>query len=354
MFKLTTTGRQIWAVKCYTTADPDRADRYRHITEELARRPANWTVDCAYHARGIKGWDGNWWPVLLMPWVGGVPLLTWLGSNADNSLAVERCRRDFAVTIHNMHKRQIAHGDLQPGNVIVEAGDRLRLIDYDGMYVPGLDHLPLRQSGMPGFQHPGWAAAGKLCAFMDRFPGRLIHLSLLAIAREPIVWQELHVDGSDSLLLEADDLKKPETSERIKRLRRVADPDVQEELAQLCADLREPDDFHSIPVLSKRFRKPPADAGLPPILPEVSPVAPEVAAPITVTIPAPAPAPVTGRVPASWVYRSTTPERKETVVRTWQLETQSPFRRRLRVIALTSALIVGLLVCLLITIIYVA
>jgi hypothetical protein len=53
----------------------------------------------------------------------------------------------------------VAHGDLQHGNVLlVPATDTdrlsLKLVDYDGMFVPALTGAQTGEVGHPAYQHP--------------------------------------------------------------------------------------------------------------------------------------------------------------------------------------------------------
>ncbi|MFC5752403.1 hypothetical protein [Actinomadura rugatobispora] len=254
VFKMTA-ANQFYALKCFTEPDPDRAGRYRLLTERLAGASMNWVVPVEFDERGIKGWDGRWWPTVTMPWVGGSPLVDWLDDHRGDRAAVERCRMDFARTMASLEDSGLAHGDLQPDNVLVEAGDRIRLIDYDGMFVPGLHNLELRQSGISSFQHPAWPEHGRLGPTMDRFPARLIHLSLLALTYDPGLWTELHTDGSHALFFEADDLSDPGRSERIARLWGIPDATIHRELVQLTKDLRHRTGVMSIPPLDPVYRR---------------------------------------------------------------------------------------------------
>ena len=49
----------------------------------------------------------------------------------------------------------IAHGDIQPTNVIVQSATDVRLIDYDGLFVPSLAGLQSTELGQRNFQHSG-------------------------------------------------------------------------------------------------------------------------------------------------------------------------------------------------------
>jgi hypothetical protein len=66
----------------------------------------------------------------------------------------------------------MAHADLQHGNVLlVPTGNALalRLIDYDGMYVPALAGQRSGELGHPAYQHPQRLREGTYNAEVDRF-----------------------------------------------------------------------------------------------------------------------------------------------------------------------------------------
>ncbi|MBK8035367.1 MAG: hypothetical protein IPK17_38860 [Chloroflexi bacterium] len=48
----------------------------------------------------------------------------------------------------------MVHGDFQHGNIVVGAGEAIKLLDYDGMLVPGAIELPSGEIGHRHYQHP--------------------------------------------------------------------------------------------------------------------------------------------------------------------------------------------------------
>ena len=52
-----------------------------------------------------------------------------------------------------LERAGIAHGDLQHGNIFV-VDDELKLIDYDGMFVPRLAGCRSNELGIEHYQHP--------------------------------------------------------------------------------------------------------------------------------------------------------------------------------------------------------
>jgi hypothetical protein len=68
----------------------------------------------------------------------------------------------------------IAHGDLQHGNIILVPGKKdnslmLKLIDYDGMFIPPLAGSPKGEVGHAAYQHPERLRTGAFHTEVDRF-----------------------------------------------------------------------------------------------------------------------------------------------------------------------------------------
>ncbi|QLQ08322.1 MAG: hypothetical protein HZY76_21580 [Anaerolineae bacterium] len=72
--------------------------------------------------------------------------------------------------MRNLQTHGIAHGDLQHGNVLV-AADELRLIDYDGMYVPPLSGRESHEIGHRNYQHPCAVSVTSTPAWTTSRPG---------------------------------------------------------------------------------------------------------------------------------------------------------------------------------------
>jgi len=83
---------------------------------------------------------GETWPVLQMDWIDGRTLNEYVdflvadrNTGALATLAVHW--RDMVALLQDS---EFAHGDLQHGNVLVDQEGRLRLVDFDGVWIPQL------------------------------------------------------------------------------------------------------------------------------------------------------------------------------------------------------------------------
>lgn len=213
----TSAGRRL-AVKCFTRDVPDQQERYREIEAALRVVPARWTAGFRYVETGVMV-QGRAYPVLVMEWIEAKLLIPWIEDRLrmGDRVALGRLADGFAELIAALEAAGIAHGDLQHGNLLVTARGELKLIDYDGMYVPALRERPAMELGQPNYQHPR-RTAGDYGPWLDRFSARVIHLSLSALAADPTLWSRLHKPGGEYLLLQKYDLEDPASSSALAAL----------------------------------------------------------------------------------------------------------------------------------------
>ena len=129
----------------------------------------------------------------------------------------------------------MAHGDWQHDNLLInEEGTQITLVDYDGMFVPGLEGYPSPELGHPNYQHPD-RGVQHFGVGLDRFACLVMQTALLALARDPNLW--IKFGDGESLLFKASDLRDPESSPVFASLRAQAELDHDEELADSLARL---------------------------------------------------------------------------------------------------------------------
>uniref|UniRef100_UPI003F494839 hypothetical protein n=1 Tax=Streptomyces chartreusis TaxID=1969 RepID=UPI003F494839 len=227
VFSLTSAASgQRYAIKCFTRHVPDQERRYEAISSRLARLdPAElsqpWNLGFEYLPDAITvGRDR--YPVLKMEWADAVTLSSWLDDNHVDPFAVDRLADRFEALTRDLADHEIAHGDLQHGNLLVASDDTLRLVDYDGMYVPALAGMGGTERGHRNYQSP-LRGNDDFGAALDRFSAWVIFLSLKAIAADPALWNRLHEPSGEFLLLTEDDFKNPAGSTGLQTL--LAHPD---------------------------------------------------------------------------------------------------------------------------------
>lgn len=215
VFSITAPGGQRYALKCFTSDSSTLEARYQAISKALADLTPSglsqpWPVGIEYLPRGVLV-AGEWYPSLKMAWVEGTSLITWVERNVRDAAAVLRTAERFAALVADLERVGIAHGDLQHGNLLVAADSTLRLVDYDGMYVPALKGQGATENGHRNYQSPTRTSADFGPA-MDRFSAWIIYLSLVAIATDPTIWDQLHDNDGEFLILKEDDFKEPRSS----------------------------------------------------------------------------------------------------------------------------------------------
>lgn len=258
------TGRS-YAVRCFIRSFENEERRYSAIAAHLDRLAPTWRVGFELQPEGILV-DGERWPMVKMEWSAGESLTSYLERNLWNSSAIAYLALRFATLAQELRDAGIAHGDLQHGNILVAPGGDLRLIDYDAMFVPGLDGLGSNERGHRNYQHPG-RAQQDFGPDLDHFPSWVIYTSLVAVATDPLLWGRL--DGGDEcLIFRQDDLENPGTSPAFAALGASGD----ESLTALAAMLRSflARDIAAVPPLKPANAPQPAAARG-----DVDPVAPE-------------------------------------------------------------------------------
>lgn len=213
-YKLQSTSLN-WAVKCFTRQPPDDIEqRYAAIEAYLAQKHCPYTVDFLYLKRGIRI-QGEWYPIVKMQWVQGDPLHVYVHKNLKNPQLLATLAIQWVQMVQVLGRAQIAHGDLQHGNVLV-VNSTLKLVDYDGMFVPALAGKRSTELGQPNYQHPRRTDLD-FGPYLDRFSSWVIYVSLVALSIYPSLWQTYRA-GDDCLLFRKQDFQDPDHSAVLRTL----------------------------------------------------------------------------------------------------------------------------------------
>lgn len=201
-------GSQRWAVRCFLGELADRAERYQAIGERLASVHLPCFAAFDYLSKGILC-HGQWYPILKMDWVDGEHLDGFVRRHLRDPQGLNDLLAKWVQLMASLRDAQIAHGDLQHGNILVCSG-RLKLVDYDGMWVPELSGQVSVEVGHANYQLPS-RTVDSFGPWLDHFPAWLIYLSVAALIVMPELWQEF--DGGDEcLLFRRSDLEAPYSS----------------------------------------------------------------------------------------------------------------------------------------------
>ncbi len=229
-------GRE-WAVKCFTRPVTGLAERYAHVSAALAKADLPFGVRFTFLAEGIRV-GGAWRPVVKMEWVEGLLLNQILRENAGSAKVLSALGQMWVKLCKRLREVSIAHADLQHGNVMLVPGSRagaygLKLIDYDGMWVPALANTPSGEVGHPSYQHPMRAANRTYSPDVDRFPHLVVATALRGLlVGGPSLWEKY--DNGDNLLFTETDYKNPSGSAVMKELWQTGDAAVQALVGRLA------------------------------------------------------------------------------------------------------------------------
>lgn len=211
-----------WAIKCFTRkVAGDLQERYAAISKHLGAANLAFTVDCDYLGRGLRVQE-QCYPMLKMTWVEGKLLNQFLSEHLDHPSLLESLLTLWKRMVERLRDAHIVHGDLQHGNIILTAtagGSRaaIKLVDYDGMWVPALADTQSGEVGHPNYQHPQRSESSVYGPDMDRLPMLVIACALRALAfGGRALWDRY--DNGDNLLFCEADLREPTQSPLIREL----------------------------------------------------------------------------------------------------------------------------------------
>lgn len=112
-----------WAVKCFTREIAGLKERYREISTYLKQTPLPFMVDFTYLEQGIRV-RGQWYPILKMRWVEGFALNTFIKNNLDKPPVLDVLSQIWVKMAARLREGQMAHCDLQHGNVLLVPGSK--------------------------------------------------------------------------------------------------------------------------------------------------------------------------------------------------------------------------------------
>ncbi|HVS39072.1 MAG TPA: hypothetical protein VMS17_26170 [Gemmataceae bacterium] len=216
-----------WAVKCFTRQAVGLRERYQEISTHLKQANLPFMVDFTYLEKGIRV-AGQWYPVLKMQWVEGLTLNQFVRQYLDKPAMLEALLQIWGRMARHLRSAEVGHCDLQHGNVLLVPGGSanslaLKLIDYDGMWVPALAGTKSGEVGHACYQHPQRLREGTYNLEVDRFPLLLIAAALRALKTGGQgLWDRY--DNGDNLLFKERDLQGPLQSHLFLDLTKIGDP----------------------------------------------------------------------------------------------------------------------------------
>ena len=198
------TGK-FYALKCFTEEQEGRAEAYRQISEELEFVDSPYITSVKYLEKELfvaSNCEDEEFPVLLMDWIEGETMETYVAAHYTDSHAMSMLCYRFCKMAAWLRSQSFAHGDIKPDNIIVRPDGTLTLVDYDGMFVPTMKGQKSPTIGTKDFSHP-LRNIDDFDETIDDFALASIALSLKAISLNPSLLDQY--GASDRLLFSAAD-----------------------------------------------------------------------------------------------------------------------------------------------------
>ena len=215
-----------YALKCFTEDQTGRAEAYQKIAEELDMVDSTYVTSVKYLENEIfvdSTCENEEFPVLLMDWVEGETMETYIANNYQNEHAMSMLCYRFCKLAAWLRSQPFAHGDIKPDNIMVRPDGSLTLVDYDGMFVPAMKGSISPTLGTKDFCHP-LRTVNDFDETIDDFSLASIALSLKALSLNPTLLKDF--GASDRLIFSADDYRDLGNSKVIASLQTLFnDPD---------------------------------------------------------------------------------------------------------------------------------
>ncbi len=225
-----------WAFRCWHTEMGNVRKRFKIISEYINKLNSSYFCSFYYCDSGLIV-DGKVFPTTRMDWVNGKTINQYIIEHANNKELMLSLANKFLMMTNTLHKHHIAHGDLQHGNIIISDTGDIKLVDYDSLFVPGLEGETDIIIGKAEYQHPKRKQVKLTSEKLDYFSELVIYLSILAIAHNPSIINEFSIE--DSLLFQCNDWKDFENSRIFSALKGIRNDDISALVGILIEYLRE-------------------------------------------------------------------------------------------------------------------
>ena len=207
-----------YALKCFLEEQEGRDEAYRQIADELEFVDSSYITSVKYLDKEIfvdSSCEEDEFPVLLMDWIDGETMETYIAENYQDNYAMAMLCYRFCKMAAWLRSQPFAHGDIKPDNIMVRPDGSLTLVDYDGMFVPAMKGQKSPTIGTKDFSHP-LRTVDDFDETIDDFALTSIALSLKAISMNSTLLDTY--GASDRLLFSENDYRNPASSKVISAL----------------------------------------------------------------------------------------------------------------------------------------
>lgn len=210
------------ALKLFLIDNKERFSQYLEISNFLNKFSTQFFVSFNFIEKFIyvevsQNPEENYFPGLIMEWAEGKTLGSKIQElcNTKDKKNLKKIAESFKELSVFLLNNNIGHGDLKHDNIIVDENYEMKLIDYDGIFVPAFNNQISKELGTDSFQHP-LRKSDDFNANIDHFSILTIYCSLVALSVNPDLY--LKFNDQQNLLFTKEDFLKPDDSELFKVL----------------------------------------------------------------------------------------------------------------------------------------
>jgi hypothetical protein len=214
-----------YAIRCFLTAETETLNRYKSVSDSLKKINSSWKTDFEFIDNEISV-NGKTYPIIKMEWINGLLINEFVSKHLNDNNILSMLQRKLIEISIDLERNKIGHGDIQCGNILIcgtGTDFKIKLIDYDGMYVPDLAFKNALEKGRSEFQHPR-RTLKNYNHEMDRFSFWVIITALEALKFDKSLWNTV-MDGGfntlDNFLFTISDFLYPDRSILFNRLRKL-------------------------------------------------------------------------------------------------------------------------------------
>jgi hypothetical protein len=222
-------GIKQYAIRCFISTEDEYVSRNKKISKYLKNISDSWFTNFELYDNEMKV-NGQYYPVIKMDWVEGQLINNYVNQILNNNHAITELQEEIISVSKSLEQHKIGHGDIQCGNLLIckdsMGQSKLKLIDYDGMYIPEFKYKQNLERGRSEFQHPK-RTQNDFNETIDRFAFWVIVTALEALKYDKSLWLEVMQGGFntlDNFLFTGDDFRHPNSSKLFIRLLQLNSP----------------------------------------------------------------------------------------------------------------------------------
>lgn len=224
VFKYKDTAGKMHGLRINFTGNLDAAfNRAAQVANYLKQVNLPYFVNFIYHAKALRI-NGNEWSAIIMDWQDGILLKDYIQDNLTKPKLIAQLAADFKAMTAALHSKNLAHGDLQHGNIMINSAGKIKLLDYDSLVIPELVGQPELITGLRDYQHPSRFNNNRTCQLsVDYFSELVIYISIVALSRKPALFETYNVAKTEGLLFKSIDFVNFEQTAIYKELKAIDD-----------------------------------------------------------------------------------------------------------------------------------